>query len=328
MALQVAVRQEFEQKNKLRVPKENVSFNEFAEIFESTYLEVERINVQSDKYRLERMKKFFGQKRLKGITAEDVRALKKNRLEAGNSARTVNRYLALLKRMFNVAISDGYASENPVKKIKFFSELDNFRSRVLTIEEEDRLLVECCPRLKLVVLFALHTGMRKGEILALNWGQVDFSRHLVHLEHTKGKKVRSIPLNQTVFGLLMELKKANGDTDSVFPFGPMRQAFENARGRARIEDFKFHDLRRTFGTRLLKRGVDIITIQRLLGHCNPLVTQRYLHPGDEASKEAVTLLVDNPQGKSGRETGDLLHSCDMDASIVYPVPVSSRTSIS
>ncbi len=137
---------------------------------------------------------------------------------------------------------------------------------------------------------------------------------MIIVEHTKSKKARYIPINVELFSVLSELKAKRNILDIVFPFKSIRTAFENAVERAGINDFTFHDLRRSFGTRLLEKGIDIVTIQRLYGHSSPLVTQRYLHPDDEISKEAVELLVDYLTDCS-KTNENMLHIRDMDKSL-------------
>jgi len=133
--------------------------------------------------------------------------------------------------------------------------------------------------------------MRIGEILSLRWSQVNFERKVLVLEKTKSKKTRFVPMNQVLCEELSRLKNGNGASEYVFGYKSVRSGFENACKRAKIYDCTFHDLRRTFGTRLLECGIDIVTIQKLYGHSNPMVTQRYLHPDDKLTKEAVEFLV-------------------------------------
>jgi integrase len=112
-----------------------------------------------------------------------------------------------------------------------------------------------------------------------------------------------------LFDELERLKLKRVEEQRVFPFKYIQKAWENARRRAGLEDLTFHDLRRTFGTRLLEAGVDIVTISKLYGHSSISVTQRYLHPKDKLSKEAVELLVKDPSDKL-KEREKLLQICD------------------
>jgi len=307
-------------------PKTAVSFIEFAEFFKMNYLSVERKNWKSDGFRLNHVASFFGGNKMDEIDSEDIRELKKERMEKGNSERTVNRYLALLKKMFNVAIEQGYAKENPVKKVRFFSERDTHRNRVLSYEEETRLLAECPDNLRNIVVLALHTGLRIGEIREVKWSQVDFGRKRIIVERTKSKNVRFIRMNHTLLERLRALKKHDGEREHVFGFKSIRTAFENACKRAKIEGLTFHDLRRTFGTRLLEKGTDIVTIQRLYGHSSVLVTQLYLHPDDRLASEAVESM-DEKTVEGLEVDGIPLHPCDTEPTSSFYIPPSDSNSI-
>ncbi len=115
-------------------------------------------------------------------------------------------------------------------------------------------------------------------------------------------------MNQEIYDLFKLMKERNGTSDTVFPFKSIRTAFENGCDRANLQNLTFHDLRRTFGTRLLELGVDIVSIQRLYGHSSPLVTQRYLHPSEDLQREAVDLL--SKYRIRGQLQGNLLRPCD------------------
>jgi integrase len=135
-----------------------------------------------------------------------------------------------------------------------------------------------------------------GELLNLAWASIDFERKRIKAERTKSKRVRFVGINSALVSELAELKLA-ANSKLAFPLSrrSVRTGFESACRKAKVEDFTFHDLRRTFGTRLLERGINIVTIQKLYGHSSVLVTQNYLHPGDELAQEAVERLVETPQ---------------------------------
>jgi len=219
------------------------------------------------------------------------------RLQAGVSKVTINREIQLLKKMFNVGIEEGYLEENPAKKIKLYSESDTVRDRVLSEEEEPGLFKELAEHVRPLVFSALHTGMRKGELLNLKKENVNLEKRQIKVERTKSQKARFIPINSALFDVLSSLMLKSGKEQRVFPFKFIQAAWENARRRAGLDDLTFHDLRRTFGTRLLEAGLNIVAISKLYGHSSVLVTQRYLHPKDELSREAVELLVKAPRDK-------------------------------
>lgn len=305
--LQNRVQREHDKLNGIVRRSKNIGFSEFAKSFLQDYLMTEREKSwREESYRLNVCVDFFKNTPLRDITSQGIRRFKFERLSAGNSKISVNRYRALLHKMFNVAIEEGYIEENPVTKVNRYSELENIRNRVLTEDEEQRLIAESSSRLESILKVALNTGMRLGEILKLMWKNVDLEKREIRVVEAKSGRSRKMPINSTLHGELIELKSQDGTDNRVFPFKSIRTAFTNACERAGIKDFTFHDLRRTFGTRLLERGVDIVTISRLYGHSSVLVTQRYLHPKDELSREAVELLVGIPVQRVEKET-DLLH---------------------
>jgi len=266
-----------------------IGFSEFAQVYLQDYIMISRQNFKSDVYRLEKLKEFFKDTELRKITPLMIERFRKSRLKKGNAKSTCNRYLALLKKLFSVAIEEEFADTNPVKKVKFFSEKDTMRETVLTRRGEERLLEECSERLRPVVLTALYAGMRKSEILGLRWSCVNLTKRVIRAEKTKSGKMRFIPINDMLFDELHTLKKENGKGELVFPYRSVRTAFENARGRAKL-NIRFHDLRHTFASRLIERGVDVETVRDLLGHHSITVTQRYTHSNDERKRKAVKLL--------------------------------------
>lgn len=287
--LQQKLKDVVEQKNLEHRRKNNISFRDYAEDFKTNRMKTERRNWKSDGYRLNIAVEYYRDKPLKEIIPNDILRFKQERIDVGNGPGTVNRYLALLKRMFNVAIQSGIVNGNPVKQVKFMPEQNQVVERILSSAEEQRLLVECSERLKPVVVLALHTGMRKSELLNLKWKNIDFTKKMILVEHTKSGKARRIPMNETAEAELLILKSRNG-TERVFPFASIRSAWEGARTRAGLVGLRFHDLRHTFATRLIERGVDPVRVQRLLGHSTLLVTQRYLHASDVGLRNAVAQL--------------------------------------
>ena len=149
------------------------------------------------------------------------------------------------------------------------------------------------------MVFALNTGMRQGEILNLQWQEVDFLRGTLIVMKSKNGTRRTIPLNAKVYELLAAKQAITGlSRGPVFktPLGNLLQVrflvreFCEARNRAGIPDFRFHDMRHTFATRLVQRGVDLYKVQRLLGHKTNLMTQRYAHHSPESLREGVKVL--------------------------------------
>lgn len=199
--------------------------------------------------------------------------------------------------MINLAMDWNFADKNPVVKIKLFSEKDTQKERILT-EEELKLLSESPSYLRPILVTALNTGMRRGEIFNLKWDKVDFTKRTITVTNTKSGKNRIIPINDLLLQELILQRKANGKCPFVFPnpdtkrpFTDIKKGFKYACERAGIKDLRFHDLRHTFASRLIQVGVDLITVRDLLGHFSVRVTQRYTHSNQDQKTQAVGLLA-------------------------------------
>jgi integrase len=125
------------------------------------------------------------------------------------SPTTVNKEVALLKAMLNKAITWRYLDVNPLRTVKRLPEPDG-RLRYLDTDEIDRLLAACPPHMHPIVICALHTGMRRGEILGLTWDRVDMKQRFLHLVKTKTRKARTIPINDPLMEALRHLPGTSG----------------------------------------------------------------------------------------------------------------------
>ena len=234
----------------------------------------------------------FGERKLTGITVRDIELYMQYRSKVVKP-RTVNLELALLRHMLNKAVDWGYLKGNPAKRVKPFKEPPG-RIRYLRRDEYDRLLSVCqlTPGLYEIVLTALETGMRKGELMSLTWDDVDLERGEITLKQTKNNKLRTIPISDTLCPLLEELSSKRLSS-LVFTrpdgtlYGDPYARFQIACKRACIEDFRFHDLRHTFASYLVMGGVDIRTVQELIGHRTITMTMRYSHLSRTHLRDAV-----------------------------------------
>ncbi|HDZ25238.1 hypothetical protein LCGC14_1660050 [marine sediment metagenome] len=293
--LQKKVAEALDRKHGIERRREKIGFSDFAKIFLEDYMMTVRRNFRPDVYRLNHLCSYFKETDLRSITPLTVERFRKERLKTGNSKSTCNRYMALMKRLFSVAIEEGYTEENPVQKVKLYSEKDTLKERILTEQEERKLTETCSDALRPIIAVALNTGMRKTEILNLQWNQVDLKAWRIRVEKTKSGKVRFMPINDVLFHELRRLR--NGQSPFVFfnpetmkPYVDMKKGFKAACRRAGIEGIRFHDLRHTFASRLIANGADIEVVRELLGHHSITVTQRYIHSSDERKRAAVELL--------------------------------------
>ncbi|MDD5546411.1 MAG: site-specific integrase [Candidatus Omnitrophica bacterium] len=242
---------------------------------------------------MKRLKAYFSGRLLQEITPLDVEKFKAKTLTEVSPA-TTNRCLALLKSMFNKATIWGKLNgPNPVKGIKLFRE--ESRLRFLEKEEIATLLKYCNGYLYPVVTVALHTGMRKSEILNLKWHDVDFSRDNIYLSQTKNGEKREVSMNSLVRSTLIKVRK-HPSSPYIFvnakgkPYTDIRKSFHAALHKAGIRDFRFHDLRHTFASQLAMAGVDLNSIRELMGHKSIKMTLRYSHLSSGHKKRAVEAL--------------------------------------
>lgn len=160
------------------------------------------------------------------------------------------------------------------------------------------MLAHCDTQLKPLVVTALHTGFRKSELLSLTWEDVDFESRdiIVRAAYAKNGESRSVPMNDVLTATLEEVRINSTAKGPVFhnrhgsPYRSFRTAFERAVRKAAIPDFTFHDLRHTFASRLVMRGVDLPTVKELMGHKDISMTLRYTHLSSDHKRSAVEKL--------------------------------------
>jgi len=235
----------------------------------------------------------FSGKLVSEITAHDLEIYKNQRREKVKPA-SVNRELSCIKHMFTKAIEWGYTAANPLRAVMKFKEPPG-RDRYLAEDEEERLMNCCSEHTKQIVVMALNTGMRRGEMLNLKWSDINLKTRMIIIRKSKNNEMRMIPINNTLYSTLIEIGPQL-DNDYVFaddsgkPFVTIKTGFKAALRRAGIKDFRFHDLRHTFASRLVMSGVDIRTVQQLMGHKDIRMTMRYSHLSNAHLREAIKKL--------------------------------------
>jgi integrase len=233
------------------------------------------------------------------------RAQSITRRGTARSPASVNIELAVLSRIFSLALELEQAASNPCRKVRKLR-VDNKRKRYLSADEETALIAQLTGRrkhLRPIVLLALGTGMRRGELLGLRWQHVDFQRGVIHVVNTKSNHDRLVPMSHQVRQVLLT-HRPSSKGEFVFttkktkrPIVDVKKAFRAACDAAGIADFHFHDLRHTFATRVGDAGHSSRAIAALLGHTNTVMTDRYTHATDSALRAAVELI--NAGGAQG-----------------------------
>jgi len=198
----------------------------------------------------------------------------------GFGQATVNKRLRLLRGAFNKGVQRGYLAVNPMANGRFEA-VDLRAPRIVTPDEETALLdaaeKEAGLRMRAFVYVALNTGARRGELLGLTWDRVDFEGERVHFTHTKGKRDRYVPIGKPVVDLLRRLQMQTLKHGG--PFVGMMDAIAHKWSaiveRAKVAAVTPHDLRRTYVTRLIRAGVPLPTVQKLVGHADIQTTMVY-----------------------------------------------------
>jgi integrase len=158
------------------------------------------------------------------------------------------------------------------------------------LPEEVQTLIPNCPEyLKPIVTVAVHTGMRRGEIIGLKWGDIDMGPGKITLTDTKNSEGRVVSMDETVKAIFANLERKG---DLVFPVkgGMMKKDYNEAVKKSKIDDFTFHDLRHTFASNLAMAGIELNDIRDLLGHKSITMTLRYAHLSLAHKSKAVTIL--------------------------------------
>jgi len=215
----------------------------------------------------------------------------------GFSPATVNRYLAALSVAFTNAVQEWHwLRDNPLRHI---SKPEEPRGRVRYLDDDERArLLDACRKseyrpLYLIVLFAITTGMRRGELFGLRWQDVDLERRVAVLHNTKNGDRRSVPILPEVATLLREHGRVRRlDSDLIFmrdsaDMWTFDKAWYAALKAAKVKDFRFHDLRHTAASYLAMSGATTAEIAAVLGHRTLQMVKRYSHLSDQHTGAVV-----------------------------------------
>ncbi len=261
---------------------------------------------ERDRYALKRLYPFFTGRELETLTTRDVRAYVVSRREAGIVPATINRELSVLSSALNYARREwGWEIPNPTSGRKL--PVPEGRVRWLNAIEAAALIEAAesepkAPHLADFIRLALHTGMRRGALLGLEWQRVDLHGGLIHLEgrHTKAGKRRSIPINRDARQALIQRARFRAEHCPATPWvfcgidgsriQSVKRSFGTACRRAGIRDFHIHDMRHTCAAWLVTAGVPLPEVRDLLGHSTVEMTERYAHLAPENVRAAVTRL--------------------------------------
>jgi len=253
------------------------------------------------KFYIAKIVEVWGNKHLTDLGNEDIE-LFKTQMKKADCKVMFNRVLSALSHMYTIAIDYGKVDARPFTTAKK-TFMEKSRLRYLMPDEVKCLLEACCPHLRPIVITALHTGMRKSEILGLRLGdEIDLQKRRITLTKTKNNEDRSIPINETLSEMLLGATAGKKAGDYLFTWqgkkmADIKNAWASALKSAQIEDFHFHDLRHSFASNLVMHGVDLFAVKELLGHKDIKMTMKYSHLSPEHKTLAVEVL-DRVYGKS------------------------------
>ena len=247
----------------------------------------------------------FGKKKLIEISPEEIENFKRQRASEittrgdFRSRATVNREIAVLSAVFNLAKKFGEIKENPVSNVDYYTNL-NSRERILSDDEETIFFEHIRDDVKFSrqIEILLYTGMRRGELFQLEWRDIDLTKNEINIrkETTKTGKGRVLPMLSNVRDVFENLCREAGEvhgTDKIF-FGVQSQAntfsrkFQEICLELGLQDLTVHSLRHTYSTRADRFGVGAFAQKALLGHAKLLMTDRYTHPSMETLKDSLS----------------------------------------
>lgn len=239
---------------------------------------------------------YFGKMSLPMISRQRIDNYKTMRTRQGAKANTVKNELVCISNVLATAISWGYLFFNPAAGIKK-PKAANMPPKFLTDKEAEKLIKACAKHLRPIIITALHTGMRKSELLNLQWTDIDFKYRQITIRskadwHTKNYDYRYVGINETLLAVLSQLSR---ESEYVFTYRgqkikDVKRSLQAAYKKARLPYGGLHILRHTFATNLIKKGVELEKIQQLLGHADFATTLQYAHLSSRAIKDVVNKL--------------------------------------
>jgi integrase len=267
---------------------------------------------------------YFAKRLLKSITYDDLRTFRAKRLKTSTHQgeerclATVNREMAYLRRMLNIAERNGWITKNPFKMGDALIHTSNEvkRERILTRAEEEKLLAQCTgfrTHLRPIIIAALDTGCRLGELLKMRWRDVDHNSGLITIQafNTKTMRQRHISVTLRLSSELEQLRNKTGNSSDALVFGissQIRHGFRAACDDAELEGLRFHDLRHTHATRLDDLGFSLAKIGGQLGHTVMQTTLRYINR-DKAAVLQVAAALDALHAETSKpaETSEMVN---------------------
>ena len=317
-----------------------LQLGEFIETYYGPWVETNRKSGKETMATLRSIFQFLFKKIIDELDIFEFEKWRTNRQKEGKKASTINRQVTALMAALNWGVERKLIDSNPLNNLKRLKERDSEKKvRYLILDEKTRLLTALDEReaqlragrenhnkwlsergketlpllgggfadyLKPLVLLAMNTGIRKGDLLALKWGDVSFATKTISFlpRKTESEEPQHVPMNPTVVDTLKEWSQQSSDTSPeayLFPSSKkegarmvsIKRSWNTVLKAAQIDNFRFHDLRHDFASQLVKEGVDLNVVRELLGHADMKMTLRYAHLAPESKLKAVELLDEN-----------------------------------
>ncbi|MDD5428771.1 MAG: tyrosine-type recombinase/integrase [Candidatus Omnitrophica bacterium] len=229
--------------------------------------------------------------KIKDISEKNLQDYFNERIKTGLKLNTINRYRASIKAFLNFSIRRKYIYENPLRYIKEYKVPKN-PPRFLTKDEISAVIKEAKKTdLYPMVATAIYTGMRRAELFALEWQDLDFKQNIITVRNksdftTKSKKFRIIPISPILRPILVKIRQKEGH---CFDIINQRRVVNRILRNAKVKNtgIAWHLFRHTFGTQLAMAGVDVVTIKELMGHESVETTMIYLHAVGSHVKDSI-----------------------------------------
>lgn len=319
-----------EKKAKAKLRREQANAHTLRSFIDDVYTDYAELNQRAGTAAVKRLKGAFYDlldRKIGSISADDMTTWRDQLRKKGRTPQTANRYMDDLRSCMNYALEQGVIVTHPFdalpkkkrrlkteddKRVRYLGQRDDHenikhedgnkigeRARLLKALDTAGLPKYMAP----LVLLALHTGMRRGELFKLKWSDVDFRQRHIRLKavNTKSNKTRYAYLNDVTDMLLREWRKGQGNVLNIDglvfpnpvtgkPLTTIKRAWKTVVTNAQLQDFRLHDCRHDFASQLVTKGVPLYTVAELLGHSGVEITQRYAHLAPQHKADAVSLL--------------------------------------
>jgi integrase len=243
--------------------------------------------------------------------ASKVRRSKRKAEPVTRSLANVHRILATVRHALRIAERESWISRNPFEQGPplINPKDEKGRQRICSRAEEAALLAACNDderlHLRSILICAFDTGMRRGEILSLDWNDVDLKHSVIRVRafNTKTMTGREVPITSRLAFELRRTAKSLGSTGRVFSIAGVRRSFSTAKRLAKVEGLRFHDIRHTAATRMVEGGMSLAEVGRILGHSEPRTTYRYTN-ANAATLERAAAILEAYQAPTSRRSSE------------------------